>query len=681
MKEISKRILAVVISALILFSVYVPATAATSKGFSYEVVSGSTSVRITGYSGAEANVVIPDIIDGRTVVEISSGAFSEHTGIKSVTVSSNVLRIMKDAFNNCTSLESVVIPASVSSVGDSAFADCVSLKEVSIVSASTAIGYYAFEGCTSLESITIPSTRIGYAAFRNCTSLETIKLLDSVQTVGRYAFDSTAWYKSQPEGVLTIGNVVYAYNGDDTDVVIPEGMRCIADYAFFGKEVKSVAIPGGLYYIGSYAFADCKEMKYLSVPQSVISIGTRAIGYVDNNAVADFTVYCYSDSIAELWAENNSLKTQTIDNCEHQFADWTITLEPDCVTEGSRMHRCIKCNYTETEAVDEKGHAWSGWITISEISCTVDGVKRRTCTVCGLNDDNVTLTSGHAWSNWTVTKDPDCVNEGERNHTCTVCGAVASEKFPALGHTWIVNDTTDAEGWIVTAEPTCDVVGTKSRICSVCETTDNLEIPVKGHKSNEWTVVKDPTAVTPGERQGICTVCGKEFIDEIPVISEPMPDDVKMLVLRGDAKISFNDNRTCIYGVQPNTVANDVLLQFEYPGHIYVTEHVENPDILPEQLSGTDIIGTGCFLFLIKYDPETGEGNPIDTSCVIIKGDLNGDGLITAADAREALRCSAKLTTLLNPYFLAGDLDGNQKISADEARKILRVASKLDKFE
>lgn len=675
MKGSCKRILAVLVSVMILFSAYVPVTAATSNGFSYEIVSGSTSVRITGYTGINADVVIPDIIDGRTVVEISSGAFASHSGIRSVQISSNVLRIMKDAFSNCSSLEKVVIPASVSSIGDSAFADCVSLKDVTISSASTSIGYYAFEGCTALQNITIPSTKIGYAAFRNCTALETIKLLDSVQSVGRYAFEATAWQKAQPEGILTIGKIVYSYNGEDTDVVIPDGMRCIADYAFFATSVKSVVIPDGLYYIGSYAFADCKEMKYISLPGSVISIGTKAIGYVGNKAVSNFTVYCYSDSTAKLWAENNSLKTQTIDSCEHKYSDWIITLEPDCVTAGSKTHRCIKCNITETEKVAEKGHSWSGWITISELSCTVDGIKRRTCTVCEKTEDDVTITKGHAWGEWNVAIEPDCVNEGERKHTCSVCKITVTEKFAALGHKWIVNDATDKEGWIVTEEPTCDQKGTKIRNCSVCDVKDNAEVPEKGHVSDEWTIIKDPTSITPGEKEGICTVCGETFVAEIPVIVVPLPDDVKMLTLREDANVKFNENRTCLLGVQPKTNVNDVLLQFEYPSHILVT------DAQAARLSGDDIIGSGCFLFLIRNNPETGEEEPVDTTCVIITGDLNGDGTVTASDAREALRSSAKLTTLLSPYFLAGDLNGDDSITAAEARKILRVASKLDTFE
>ncbi len=675
MKIITKRFLAVLLSAIMLIAVAVQTSAANSQGFDYEIISGSTSVRITGYNGLEANVVIPDILDGRTVVEIGSGAFAGHTGIRSVTVSSNVLRIMKEAFSECTSLESAVIPASVSSIGDSAFSDCTALKDVTISSAYTSVGYYAFEGCSSLENITIPSSKIGYAAFRGCSSLSTIKLLDSVQSVGRYAFDSTAWYKSQPDGVLTLGKVVYGIKGNTDSVVIPDGMKCIADYAFSGSTISSVVIPDGMYYIGSYAFSDTSELDYISVPDSIISIGTKAFGYQNNAVVDDFTVYCYSDSTAYVWSENNNLTTELIDDCTHVFSDWEVTLEPDCVEVGSKFHRCIRCNFAEQENIDANGHNWSGWITISELSCTTDGVKRRTCTVCGITDDDIKLTSGHSWGEWTVTKEPDCVNQGERSHICTVCGDEKSEKTESVGHKWIVNDSTDSEGWIVAVKPTCDEVGTKSRICSVCDTTDNIAIAVTGHKTDEWTVVKDPTAVTKGEKQGVCKICGDVFSESIPTISETMPDDVKMLMLSDSSKLTFNTNRTCVFGVKAGTTVNELKMEFMYPGHILVT------DATPTQLEGNAKVGTGNFLFLIKFDKESGVSVPIDTTCVVIKGDLNGDGNVNASDAREALRASAQLIQLGSPYFLAGDLDSDGKVTAVEARKILRVASKIDSFE
>lgn len=61
-------------------------------------------------------------------------------------------------------------------------------------------------------------------------------------------------------------------------------------------------------------------------------------------------------------------------------------------------------------------------------------------------------------------------------------------------------------------------------------------------------------------------------------------------------------------------------------------------------------------------------------------GDVNGDGNVTAADARLVLRHSASLEKLSEPYITYADADGNGKITAADARLILRVAANLDSF-
>lgn len=62
----------------------------------------------------------------------------------------------------------------------------------------------------------------------------------------------------------------------------------------------------------------------------------------------------------------------------------------------------------------------------------------------------------------------------------------------------------------------------------------------------------------------------------------------------------------------------------------------------------------------------------------IKKGDVNGDGKITADDARKTLRASAKLENLTNKETLAADINGDGKVTADDARKILRASAKLE---
>lgn len=58
-------------------------------------------------------------------------------------------------------------------------------------------------------------------------------------------------------------------------------------------------------------------------------------------------------------------------------------------------------------------------------------------------------------------------------------------------------------------------------------------------------------------------------------------------------------------------------------------------------------------------------------------GDVDGNGKVTASDARMILRHSAKLENLSDSVIPVADADGNGKVSATDARLVLRFASKL----
>ena len=82
--------------------------------------------------------------------------------------------IASGAFDNCSGLTSVTIPNSVISIGDEAFSKCSGLTSVTIPNSVTSIDSYAFSDCNALTSITIPNsvTSIGYEAFSGCSGLK-----------------------------------------------------------------------------------------------------------------------------------------------------------------------------------------------------------------------------------------------------------------------------------------------------------------------------------------------------------------------------------------------------------------------------------------------------------------------------------------------------------------------------
>ena len=63
-----------------------------------------------------------------------------------------------------------------------------------------------------------------------------------------------------------------------------------------------------------------------------------------------------------------------------------------------------------------------------------------------------------------------------------------------------------------------------------------------------------------------------------------------------------------------------------------------------------------------------------------VMGDLDGNGKITAGDARKALRMSARLEPTVGVDMLTVDTDGDGKVTAGDARTILRNSAKLCGF-
>ena len=76
--------------------------------------------------------------------------------------------------------------------------------------------------------------------------------------IGSEAFDGTAWFNNQSDGLVYAGKVAYRYKGTmaaGTHITIEEGTLGIADVAFFDcSGLTSVTIPNSVTNIGDGAF-------------------------------------------------------------------------------------------------------------------------------------------------------------------------------------------------------------------------------------------------------------------------------------------------------------------------------------------------------------------------------------------------------------------------------------------
>ena len=82
---------------------------------------------------------------------------------------------------------------------------------------------------------------------------------------------------------------------------------------------------------------------------------------------------------------------------------------------------------------------------------------------------------------------------------------------------------------------------------------------------------------------------------------------------------------------------------------------------------------------LTTQSPENTTKHPDEMT--IGMGDVNGDGIVTAADARLILRRAARLVTFTMEQDALADVNKDGQVTAADARKVLRVSAKLESFD
>ena len=205
-------------------------------------MSGNSDFVIEGgvlkqYAGPGGDVVIQE-----GVTAIGYSAFSDRTGLTSVTIPDSVKEIGHFAFSNCTGLTSVTIPNGVKEIGGS-----------------------AFKGCEGLTSVAIPNSvkKIGYCAFLGCTSLSSVEIAPENQRF--YVENGLVISRKERSVILAPGGL--------TSAVIPDGVKKINDRAFSGcTGLTSVTIPAGVKRIGEFAFKGCTGLTSVVIPKSVLRI-------------------------------------------------------------------------------------------------------------------------------------------------------------------------------------------------------------------------------------------------------------------------------------------------------------------------------------------------------------------------------------------------------------------------
>ena len=390
-----------------------------------------------------------------------------------------------------------------------------------------------------------------------------------------------------------------------------------------------------------------------------------------------------------------------------------ITKPATCIETGVITITCKDCGdtYYETIEIDATNHIGETTILgyVAE-TCGAEGFSGDVyCLDCEekIADGEVIAATGNHTFDSEITLVPTCCEKGERTYICSVCEFTKTEEvdFDAENHAeYDVEIRNDSE-------PKCTIKGYTGDVCCTgCDAVleSGEEIPETGKHDYASEITTAATCCNTGVRTYTCIVCEDSFTEE--VAKDAMNHE-------GETEIRNAKDATCISsGYTGNTHCKGCDAKLADGKEVEKTAHTE------VEVKGKDATckatgltsGTKCSVcdtvikaqtviaklehkfgeWTLVKAPTTAEEGQEERVCSVcqkketrdieklsfVLGDVNGDGQVTAADARLVLRISASLESLENvgATLAVADMNGDEKLTAADARLVLRKAAKLD---
>ena len=238
----------------------------SQDGFMYEPLTEHT-VAVTGYTGEETELTVPSQVECEGVtysVVAANGTFEGNETVESIVFPETLRLVDEYALSGCSALKAVVFPGTIEVISGVMLEGCTSLVSVEIVEGER---YVSVDGVVynsdMTELVYFPAGIAG-----------TLVIPDTVESIGRAAFIDSGLTSVDLANVTEVGPFAFRSSALSSVTVEP-GVTYGAD-AYQGAAVQWLIVEDGVDTIGSGMFEYCINLRTVTIPASVESIGNMA---------------------------------------------------------------------------------------------------------------------------------------------------------------------------------------------------------------------------------------------------------------------------------------------------------------------------------------------------------------------------------------------------------------------
>ena len=571
------------------------------------------------------------------LTEIREGTFAGCKALNDVTIPGGLTAIGEGAFENCASLPQFIVPINCAQIGRAAFAGCAALVKVTFLSTLTALSDELFAGCAALKVLELQEgvTSVGEKTFYNCAALEDFGDVLRFTQVGRDAFTGTAWYAKQADGPYIAGSTLLFWKGVCDAVVdlSDKKITAIAPGAFSGCDtLKNLTLPDSLTSVGAGAFENCAALAAVAF-NGVAKIGAHAF---------DGTAFLASANGAELYLGANLIKAAAAVPVDDKAADATAT---DATATDATAADATATDATATDA------------TATEIPPEDKKTDGKVYTV----RQNMKSIAGGAF----LDADP-VIEEIVLPEGLLIVSDGAFDGLPAL-KTVNKPSTLTYFGW----QPSGTACGHASKTVKYADE----ETCTKAHFTG-CTYCTDCAALM--EIGALREAAGHRFAF-LRQEADPTLGEVAVVL---ECSVCKAQKRVPLSEYNVRYVDNDKAAA-EGDKYVIIVPDATMEDVLKGCPAGTMVLNAAGKR--LPEDAKPGSGMQLlfpsyRTYTIILYGDTDGDGNISSADARTALRRSVKLDEAIEWRDKACHVkyDGKGDVVSEDARLILRASVQLE---